>query len=84
MPMNISPCKGCPERFYACSDRCPIDARGEYGYKAWKADLQKINAAEREYKKRSREDWLRGDLKSENQKKVVNRNGKVVTAREKK
>ena len=32
-----SPCMGCAERFIACSDRCPKDARGEYGYKAWKA-----------------------------------------------
>jgi hypothetical protein len=31
-----SPCKGCTERFTACSDRCPKDARGEYGHKAWK------------------------------------------------
>jgi hypothetical protein len=31
-----SPCKGCTERFLACSDRCPKDARGEYGHKAWK------------------------------------------------
>lgn len=31
-----SPCHNCPERFLACSDRCPKDARGEYGYKAWR------------------------------------------------
>ena len=30
------PCNGCTERFIACSDRCPKDARNEYGYKAWK------------------------------------------------
>ena len=30
------PCNGCTERFTACSDRCPKDARGEYGYKAWR------------------------------------------------
>lgn len=29
-----SPCKDCPERFIACSDKCPKDLRGEYGYKA--------------------------------------------------
>ena len=34
---EISPCKDCPERFTACSDRCPKDDRGEFGYKAWKA-----------------------------------------------
>ena len=37
---KVSPCKGCTERFTACSDRCPKDARGEYGYKAWKADIE--------------------------------------------
>jgi hypothetical protein len=35
-----SPCKDCPERFLACSDHCPKDARGEYGYKAWKERYQ--------------------------------------------
>lgn len=29
------PCYKCPERFTACSDRCPKDLRGAYGYKAW-------------------------------------------------
>ena len=29
------PCYGCTERFTACSDRCPKDARGELGYKTW-------------------------------------------------
>lgn len=42
---KVSPCKGCTERFIACSDRCPKDERGEYGYKAWKADV----AADKEY-----------------------------------
>jgi hypothetical protein len=31
------PCKDCPERFAACSGKCPKDERGEFGYKAWKA-----------------------------------------------
>ena len=30
------PCNGCTESFLSCSDRCPKDARGELGYKAWK------------------------------------------------
>lgn len=34
--IETSPCKGCTERFTACSDRCPKDARGEFGYKAWR------------------------------------------------
>ena len=82
--MKISPCKDCPERFLACSDKCPKDARGEYGYKAWKADLRKVQAAEKEYKRRSREDWLRGDMKSEKQWKVINSQGKLVTKNVKK
>lgn len=31
------PCKDCSERFTACSGKCPKDERGEFGYKAWKA-----------------------------------------------
>ena len=58
MSWNDCPCKDCHERFYACSDKCPKDARGEYGYKAWKAELQKEKAAEKEYKRRQREDFL--------------------------
>ena len=42
---KISPCKNCPERFTACSDRCPKDARGEYGYKAWKAEMDAMKQA---------------------------------------
>lgn len=33
-----APCKGCEERFVGCHDICPKSARGEYGYKEWKAD----------------------------------------------
>lgn len=44
-----SPCKDCPERFTACSDRCPKDERGEYGHKAWKADLQKVKDTRNAY-----------------------------------
>lgn len=59
-----SPCKDCPERFTACSARCPIDERGGYGYKAWKA---KIDAETQEAKLRksieyvnskNREKWM--------------------------
>ena len=35
----ISPCKDCAERFTACSDRCPKDARNEFGYRAWKKQV---------------------------------------------
>lgn len=57
-------CKDCPERFTACSDKCPKDARGEYGYKAWKAALRKQQAAEKEYKLQRREEWNRSEEKA--------------------
>lgn len=44
-----NPCNGCTERFIACSDRCPKDARGEYGRKAWKAEIERVNKNRREY-----------------------------------
>ena len=61
------PCYGCTERFQACSDNCPKDARCEYGYKAMKADNQKAKAAEREYKLRCREDYMRSEQRKEAQ-----------------
>ena len=62
MPTRKSPCMGCSERFPACSDRCPVDARGEYGYKAWKADWDKAKQAEREYKRQIHEDYRRSEM----------------------
>lgn len=59
--MKKSPCKNCPERFIACCDRCPKDLRGEYGYKTWLAEVHKLQAAEREYKMRRREDFLHSE-----------------------
>lgn len=38
------PCKGCTEKFTACHDRCPKDKRGEFGYGAWKAQVEKNRA----------------------------------------
>ena len=61
MEPNNSPCKGCPERFTACADRCPKDERGEYGDKAWKADKQKLKAKEKEYLLQRREDFMRSE-----------------------
>ncbi len=43
------PCKDCTERFTACSDRCPKDARGEFGYKAYKTEIERVKRARREY-----------------------------------
>ena len=65
--MKDSPCKDCTERFLARSDKCPKDARGEYGYKAHKAELQKVKAAEREYKLQRREDYMRSEQRKEAQ-----------------
>jgi hypothetical protein len=65
------PCHGCTERFLACSDRCPKDERGEYGYKAWKATLNKVKQAEREYMKNRREDYQRSEVKEVNLQKYI-------------
>ena len=66
-----SPCKDCPERFAACSDKCPKDARGEYGYKTWKAEYQKEKAAEKEYRLQRREDYLRSEQKESDQEQFA-------------
>ena len=54
-----SPCKGCSERFCACSDRCPKDERGEYGYKAWKAKIKVVKENRKAYLMQRKElsDW---------------------------
>lgn len=44
-----NPCRNCTERFIACSDRCPKDARGEYGHKAWKAEVERVKENRRKY-----------------------------------
>lgn len=44
-----NPCNGCTERFTACSDRCPKDERGEYGRKAWKKEIERVNQNRRDY-----------------------------------
>lgn len=46
---NDSPCKGCTERFTACADRCPKDLRGEYGVKAWKAEIAQVKQNRKKY-----------------------------------
>ena len=63
MAIPNNPCQGCTERFLACADNCPKDARGEYGHKAWKADYKKLQDAIREYKMRSREDFMRSETR---------------------
>lgn len=44
-----SPCTGCTERFTACSDHCPKDERGEFGYKAWKAKIEEMKQTRKNY-----------------------------------
>lgn len=56
-----SPCHKCPERVIACCDNCPVDKRGEYGYRTWLAEVHKEKAAEREYKLQKREDYMRSE-----------------------
>lgn len=46
---DLSPCTGCTERFLACSDKCPKDARGERGYKAWKGEIARVKNEKRKY-----------------------------------
>ena len=70
MPNTDSPCKDCTERFIACSDKCPKDARGEFGYKAWKAAYYKQKAAEREYKLQRREEYMRSEQREADQEKL--------------
>lgn len=48
-----SPCKDCTERFTACSDRCPKDERGEYGYKAWKKIISHVKEEKKKYLERT-------------------------------
>ena len=55
-----SPCKDCPERFLACSDKCPKDERGEFGYKAWKAKLDEVKENRKAYNNLNRrKKWQR-------------------------
>jgi hypothetical protein len=44
-----SPCKGCTERFTACSGKCPKEARGEYGYDSWVEEIKRIKNNRKNY-----------------------------------
>ena len=39
---EVSPCKGCTDRFTACHDKCEK-------YKAWKSRLGEVNKRRKEY-----------------------------------
>lgn len=61
---GVSPCTGCTERFQACWDHCPKDERGEFGYKAWKVEIQRIKKTREDYLKRNNKKYIyygRGD-----------------------
>lgn len=60
---GCSPCKDCTERFTACSGRCPKDQRGEFGYNAWKAEVERVKGVRNEYAKTRYEDITR-DLRN--------------------
>ena len=49
------PCFGCTEKFVACSDHCPKDERGEYGYLAWRAKVKEIEDNRKSYYKQLEE-----------------------------
>ena len=46
---DISPCKNCTEKFTYCHSQCPKDKRGEYGYKAWTAELERVKKEKKQY-----------------------------------
>ena len=46
---GVSPCTECKERYPGCHDHCPKDSRGEYGYHAWKKDVQTIKDKKKTY-----------------------------------
>lgn len=56
---GVSPCKDCEERFPACSGRCPKDLRGEYGYNAWKAYIEQVKQARKDYMDKRQDDTKR-------------------------
>lgn len=68
-----SPCHNCPERFTACSSKCPKDKRGEYGYNAWREDMKEINKRHTEYIKCHNEDYKRSEAYEWKQRKRGNR-----------
>lgn len=41
-----SPCFGCDERRINCHSDCPKDARGEFGYSAWRKIVDEIKCKE--------------------------------------
>lgn len=46
---DVSPCKDCTERFTACWGKCPKDARGDVGYKAWRKKIEEVKAERKRF-----------------------------------
>lgn len=61
---HVSPCKGCEDRHPVCHDHCAK-------YAHWKAELQRVKALEREYKKRRSEDYRHSELYDERKHNYV-------------
>lgn len=55
-----SPCYKCQERYTACHDHCPKDARGDYGYEAWLADTK---AEQQALKEKNDTGWTSASLR---------------------
>lgn len=55
-----SPCDHCAERFTACSDHCPKDERGDYGYKAWKQKAAGVKDNRKAYIENKRRRYKNG------------------------
>ena len=51
---RIAPCKGCPDRYLGCHDRCER-------FNKWKDRLHERKAREKEYNLQVREDFLRSE-----------------------
>ena len=62
MNPRIAPCKGCTDRHTACHDQCAK-------YAQWKADVHKVTAVEKEYKRKLREDFLMSEQCDSNKEK---------------
>ena len=67
--VSDGPCHGCTRRFTACSDRCPIDAEGGYGYNAWRDEIWKKKTQYKEYVMQHNEDYKRSETYDWNRRK---------------
>lgn len=54
------PCAGCTDRYITCHDHCPKDDRGDYGYLAWKNDIENLRKNRMAYEALNRrKSWQR-------------------------